>query len=112
MNDDVEIWHNPKCSKSRETLALLEEKGITPRVRLYLSDAPDRETLARAAKLVGGAANLLRDEEGAPSKDASDNVILDALANNPRFIQRPIVFAKGKAAIGRPPQNVLSLLSD
>ena len=107
---DVEIWHNPKCSKSRETLSLLKDNGVEPRVRLYLNDAPDRATLAKAAKLVGGAAKLLRDEEGAPPAGSSDDVILDALVKNPRLIQRPVVFANGKAAIGRPPEAVLKLL--
>jgi arsenate reductase len=107
---DVEIWHNPHCSKSRETLALLEERGVTPRVRLYLEDPPDRATLARAASLLaGGAASLVRDEEGAP-RSASDDAILDALVAAPRLIQRPVVFANGKAAIGRPPEAVLALL--
>jgi arsenate reductase (glutaredoxin) len=108
---DVEIWHNPKCSKSRETLALLKEHNVTPRVRLYLEDAPDRATLAKTAKLLGGAKHLLRaDEDGAPPSNASDDVILDALAKNPRLIQRPVVFANGKAAMGRPPNAVLSIV--
>jgi arsenate reductase len=111
MSDVVEIWHNPSCSKSRETLALLKDNGVTPRVRRYLDDAPDRETLARAAKLLGGARFLVRDkEDGAPASTASDDEILDALAKNPRLIERPIVFARGKAAMGRPPSAVLALL--
>lgn len=111
-SSDVEIWHNPKCSKSRETLALLKDNGVAPRVRLYLDDAPDRATLANAARLLGGAKHLLRaDEEGAPASNASDDVILDALAKNPRLIQRPVVFANGKAAMGRPPEAVLAIVT-
>jgi len=109
------IWHNPRCSKSRQTLALLEERGLQPEVRLYLQDAPSRDELRKAiAKLGVPAAALVRWKEAEVpeglTKDAPEEAILDALAAHPKLIERPIVFADGAARIGRPPEAVLDLL--
>jgi arsenate reductase len=104
------IWHNPRCSKSRETLALIE--GYAPQIRLYLQDPPSLEDLRDAAERLGSARALLRaKEDGAPAPDAEDAVILAALAANPKLIERPLVLHKTRAAIGRPPQSVLDLFS-
>lgn len=112
----IQIWHNPRCSKSRQTLALLEEKGISPVVRLYLQDTPDQATLREsAAKLGVTAIMMMRQKESifkelGLSKDDSEDTLFAAMAANPKLIERPIVFANGKAAIGRPPESVLDIL--
>jgi len=112
----VTIWHNPRCSKSRQTLALLESKGVTPQVRLYLQDPPSLEELQSAQQTLAiPAIGFMRTGEAAfkelgLTKDASDAALLGAMAGHPVLIERPIVFHDGKAAIGRPPEAVLSIL--
>ena len=112
----VVIWHNPRCSKSRATLKLLEERGVAPEVRLYLEDAPSEAELREALALLGiGAGDLARRGEAAfkeegLSKVSRDEDILSALVRVPKLIERPVVFANGKAAIGRPPESVLEIL--
>jgi len=110
------LWHNPRCSKSRETLALLESNGVHPQIRKYLEDAPSLAELKEAQNALGCAAiDMMRPKEASfaemgLSKTSEDSALLQAMANQPKLIERPILFAKGKAAIGRPPQNVLALL--
>lgn len=112
----TEIWHNPRCSKSRQTLALLEERGINPDVRLYLEDAPDTATLREVAQKLGkNAVEMLRVKEAlfkelGLSKSDSDETLFKAMAENPKLIERPIVLHNGKAAMGRPPEAVLDIL--
>lgn len=111
----ITIWHNPRCSKSRETLALLNEKGITPEVRLYLDDVPTADELRSALATLGLTAGELVRRKEALFKDlnlaeASDDQLIDAMVANPKLIERPIVFANGRAALGRPPENVLAIL--
>lgn len=104
------IWHNPRCSKSRETLALIE--GYAPEIRLYLQDPPSLAELRAVAELLGSARALLRArEDGAPSATASDDEVLTALAANPKLIERPLVLHRGRAALGRPPEAVLALFA-
>ncbi len=110
------IWHNPRCSKSRQTLALLQDRGLDPIIRRYLEDAPDLSELQGAgAALDLPAPKWIRKGEavfkelGLSLKD-SDTTLLNAMASHPILIERPIVFAEGKAAIGRPPEAVLALL--
>lgn len=114
---DVTILHNPRCSKSRETLALIESKGIAPRVVDYLSAPPSIAELARIIDLLGvePRAIMRRDEPeyadlGLADTALSSTQLIDAMHAHPRLIQRPIVLANGKAALGRPPQNVLAIL--
>ncbi|MBY6050048.1 arsenate reductase (glutaredoxin) [Vannielia litorea] len=108
------IWHNPRCSKSRETLKLLEDNGYTPEVRLYLQNPPDAEELERAAAELGVVplAMIRRKEEPAKalSEDTPQDMLFAAMAADPIIIERPIVFFNSKAAIGRPPESVLSIL--
>ena len=112
----VTIWHNPRCSKSRTTLSLLEERGITPTVRLYLQDSPTADEIKdalRALQLPPG--KLLRKGEkeykdAGLGPDSSDAALVDAMARFPKLIERPIVFANGSAKIGRPPEAVLDIL--
>jgi arsenate reductase len=115
----ITIYHNPRCSKSRKTLELLELSGVTPTIVEYLNDAPTAAATLRHAALIGvRVADLLRRGE-AEFKDASDLPNLDddeALAAwlevHPKVIERPIVVDEenDKAVIGRPPENVLELL--
>jgi len=112
----TEIWHNPRCSKSRETLKLLEAQGITPDVRLYLEDAPDEATLREVADLLGKRpVEMMRVKEAlfkelGLTKDDSDDTLFAAMASHPKLIERPIVLNNGKAAMGRPPESVLGIL--
>lgn len=110
------IFHNPKCSKSRETLALLRQRGLEPRVVEYLKTPPSAAELARIVKLLGIAPQSLvrKGEDVYKSKYAgrtlSDAEWIAAMVADPVLIERPIVVANGKAAIGRPPERVLELL--
>ncbi|HGG04090.1 MAG TPA: arsenate reductase (glutaredoxin) [Aliiroseovarius sp.] len=114
MNDIV-IWHNPRCSKSRQTLALLTERGLEVRERRYLTDAPDAGDIRAALKALDlPAIAMMRPKEKlfrelGLSKDDPDEALIAAMAAHPVLIERPIVFTAGKARIGRPPENVLAL---
>ncbi len=114
---DYTIFHNPRCSKSRQTLALLEENGVTPTIVKYLEDTPDTATLQTLIKKLGlaKAHDLVRDKEAdyataGLSKDSSDKDVIAALAAYPKLIERPIVVCGDKAVLGRPPENVLQLI--
>ena len=108
------IWHNPPCSKSRQTLALIAAHD--PQIRLYLTDAPSEAELRAAAAALGvSAIEMMRTGEAAfkeqgLSKDSPEEALFAAMARIPKLIERPIVFAGDKAAIGRPPEAVLTLL--
>jgi arsenate reductase len=111
------IWHNPRCSKSRAALALLEERGFAPRIVLYLETPPTEKELKAALKALGARPrDILRKGEeacralGLDDESLSDGALIRAMAKNPVLIERPIVFAGGRAAIGRPPQAVLAIL--
>ena len=110
------IWHNPRCSKSRMTLALLEEQGIEPAIRLYLDDVPSAEELNDVIQLLGIKPwELLRRgeqifKELGLNKESGDTVLIAAMSQHPILIERPVVIHGGRAALGRPPENVLGLL--
>ncbi|MFC4671262.1 arsenate reductase (glutaredoxin) [Seohaeicola nanhaiensis] len=112
----IDYWHNPRCSKSREGLALLEIKGADLRVRRYLEDAPTRAELAAAWEALGKppVAEMMRTkdaafrEAGLAGKD--DAALLDAMAANPALIERPLAISGTRAVIGRPPERLLDLL--
>ncbi|MCA9565503.1 MAG: arsenate reductase (glutaredoxin) [Myxococcales bacterium] len=113
---DVVIWHNPRCSKSRQTLALLEEKGHKVEVRKYLEEPPTAEEISDALDKLGiGPRELLRRGEeaykakGLKDPKLSDKALIQAMVEEPKLIERPIVFAGGAAALGRPPEQVLDL---
>jgi len=113
----IQIWHNPRCSKSRETLALLEENGVSPEVYLYLTEAPNAtEIKSILSKLDISARELLRSSEDAYKsqnlKDATltESALISAMAAEPKLIQRPIVVNGEKAKIGRPPEQVLDII--
>ncbi|MBW5891502.1 arsenate reductase (glutaredoxin) [Pectobacterium polaris] len=115
----VTIYHNPRCSKSRETLALLQEHNITPDVVLYLDTPPDAATLAQLIKQLGltSARELMRTKEeiyqqlGLSDAALTEAQLIQAMIDNPKLIERPIVVAQGQARIGRPPEQVLEILS-
>jgi len=112
----IEIWHNPRCSKSRQTLALLEERNLDVTVRRYLDAPPGEAELRDAlARLGMSAKDLIRKGESRFKElglavDNPQEVLLTAMAAHPILIERPIVFVHGKAAIGRPPEAVLDIL--
>lgn len=112
---DVTIYHNPRCSKSRETLKLLEERGIRPTVVEYLKAPPDAAELSRILTLLGKAPReILRKAEakeaGIDAAALDDAALIRAMVANPGVIERPIVVVGSKAALGRPPEAVLTLL--
>lgn len=111
------IYHNPRCSKSRQTLALIEEKGVTPEIVLYL-DKPlsEAEITELLQKLGMSARDIIRKGEDAyKENNLSDNslseeALIKAIATYPKLLERPIVVKGDKAIMGRPPENVLALL--
>jgi len=111
------IYHNPRCTKSRETLALITDRGQNPTVVLYLDTPPDHAQLKKLLGQLGiGARELLRKQEdeykalGLDQPGLSDAALIDAMVAHPRLIERPIVTDGKRAIIGRPPENVLELL--
>jgi len=117
MTDSIQIYHNPRCSKSRQTLTLLEEKGISPEIVLYLENTPsEKEINVLLGKLGISARQLLRKGEDAykenklSNKDLSDLELIEKMAQFPKLIERPIVVKGEKAILGRPPENVLELI--
>jgi arsenate reductase len=113
----VTIYHNPQCSKSRQTLKLLEERGIKPQIVEYLKNPPSESELKRLLKLLGlKPRELLRKKEEEYKKakldkpDLADAEIIRAMVKYPRLIERPIVISGTKAVLGRPPENVLKII--
>lgn len=111
------IYHNPRCSKSRQTLSLLQEKGIEPEIVLYLETPPDAKMLDKLLKKLGKTPReiLRKGEEeyqalGLGNPDIEDGELIAAMVANPKLIERPIVVNGDKAALGRPPENVLDIL--
>ena len=121
VTTELAIWHNPRCTKSRQTLALIEEAGIEPQVRLYLEEPPSPAELAEALALLGlepwelarmgeplakdvGLKDLIKDE-------ATREEWIRIMCANPKLIERPVVIRDdGRAVIGRPPENVNELI--
>lgn len=114
--EHMEIYHNPRCRKSRETLNLLEEKGINPEIVLYLENPPSKSKLKAILKMLSmKAIDLVRKtesiyKENYKGKSFNEQEWIDILIANPKLIQRPIVLNGKKAAIGRPPEQVLDIL--
>ena len=112
----VTLWHNPRCSKSRAALALLEEAGHDVILRRYLEDTPSAAEIAAARDALGGGfLEMMRCGEKAFKEadltaNSDDEALLAAMVNYPILIERPIAFANGQAAIGRPPERVLEIL--
>ena len=113
----VRIYHNPRCSKSRATLALLEENGHAPVVVEYLKTPPTEDELRQVLAALGlGPRDVIRTGEAAykdnnlADENLSDDQLIAAMVANPILIERPIVVSGGKAKIGRPPEGVLDIL--
>ena len=113
----ITIYHNPRCSKSRQTLKLIEDKGIEPDIVLYLETPPDKATLsALLTKLDIAPRQLLRKSEAAykdnqlKNPELNDAQLIDFMVEYPKLIERPIVVNGDKAALGRPPEAVLDIL--
>lgn len=109
------IYHNPKCSKSRQTLALLEEQGIKPDIIEYLKNPPSAEKLKEILSLLAiSPRDLMRKKEDEYKEladpELSDEDLIGLMVKHPILIERPIVLANGKAALGRPPEQVLNIL--
>ncbi|MFW6027648.1 MAG: arsenate reductase (glutaredoxin) [bacterium] len=113
----ITIYHNPRCSKSRQTLALLQERGIEPEIVLYLETPPDENELDRLLTLLGlEPRQLMRRQEPEYREQNLDDPALSradligAMVRTPKLIERPIVVNGEKAALGRPPEAVLEIL--
>lgn len=118
MSNAVTIYHNPRCSKSRETLALLEQHGVTPQVVRYLDTPPDAALLRQLLTQLGfsSARQLMRSKDELyrelqlADETLSEEQLLAALVAHPQLIERPIVVKGNQARLGRPPEQVLTLL--
>lgn len=112
----VTIYHNPRCSKSRQTLALLQDKGIEPKIVEYLKTPPSADEITSILKKLGIEARALMRTKEAPYKDlelakvTDEQALIKAMAENPVLIERPVVIKGSKAALGRPPEQVLEIL--
>ena len=114
----VTILHNPNCSKSRSTLALLEEQGITPIIRLYLKDSLDAKELAELMDMlaISSPREMMRSGEqdykaqNLSNSSLSNKALLAAIAATPKLLERPVVINNGQARIGRPPENILDIV--
>ena len=113
----VTIYHNPRCSKSRQTLALLREHGVEPLVVEYLKTPPDAAELRRLIGLLGMKPRELMRRKETPYKELNladdtltDDALIEAMVENPILIERPIVVAGDNAVMGRPPENALALI--
>ena len=114
----VTLYHNPRCSKSRATLALLEANSVTPEIRLYLEQALSAEELTQLLSMLGmdDARSLMRKgEEVYKLEQLADTKLtqaelISAMVNHPKLIERPIAIHQGQARIGRPPESVLEIL--
>ncbi|SDW02414.1 arsenate reductase (glutaredoxin) [Aequorivita viscosa] len=110
------LYHNPRCSKSREALQLLEEKGETIEAIKYLETPPTRQELSQVIELLGiKPIELVRTQENDwkqnyKDKELSDDDVIDAMIAFPKLIERPIAIKGTQAAIGRPPSNILNIL--
>ena len=114
---DLTIYHNPRCSKSRQTLELIRSKGVEPEIVLYLEDVPSANDIADALRMLGmKPMDIVRQKEQefaehfAGATELTDTQLIELMRLYPKVIERPIVVNRGKAVIGRPPENVLEIL--
>ena len=113
----IKIFHNPRCSKSRQTLTILEDNGIDVDIIEYLKESPNKETLLQIINLLDiKPRDLIRKgeavykEKGLNRDDLTDDDLVQFMVDNPILIERPIVYNDNRAIIGRPPENVLIFL--
>ena len=111
----MKIYHNPRCSKSRQTLAIIEEKGIEVEIIKYLENIPNKSQLKEIINLLGiKPLQLVRKNEADwknnfKGQELNDDEIIEAMITYPKLIERPIVIKGNKAVLGRPPESVLNL---
>lgn len=117
MTEPTRIFHNPRCSKSRQALAILQDRGIEPDIIRYLDTPPDEAMIRNIlGRLNIGARSLIRTGEteykelGLASPELSEDELIRAMATHPKLIERPIVLHQGRAALGRPPEKILEIL--
>lgn len=115
MPTQMTIWHNPRCTISQQTLALLQDGGHQPSVRLHLKDAPSEAEIVAARNALGVTADAMMRKGEKIFKElglatATESELIDAMVAHPILIERPIVINDGKAAIGRPPEHVLFIV--
>lgn len=117
MTKRIKIFHNPRCSKSRQTLELLQNSDQQPEIVEYLKTPPSKQELKDILDMLGlSPRQLMRTHEaeykgnGLDDEKLSDDQLIDAMVSHPKLIERPIVISNGKAAIGRPPEKVLEIL--
>lgn len=116
MADEIVIYHNPRCSKSRQTLTLVQERDASVRIVEYLKEPPSAEDIQDIADMLGvHPRELVRCQEEeyeqtGLSPQSSPSEVTEALAAHPKLLERPIVVRRGKARIGRPPESVLEIL--
>ena len=117
MADHIKIYHNPNCSKCRQTMELLNDKGIQPDVIEYLNTPPNKAELENILNMLGLEPRQLMRKGESEYKDnnlndesLSADQLIEAMVKFPRLIERPIVISNGKAAIGRPPTQVLDII--
>jgi len=117
MTEPTRIFHNPRCSKSRQTLELLNERGIEPQIIRYLETPPTAAELGNILEMLGcQPRELMRTKEaeykelGLDDPELTREQLIQAMVEHPKLIERPIVVRNNKAAVGRPPENVLTIL--
>ena len=114
---DIKIWHNPRCSKSREALKIVEESQSNAQVVKYLEETPDAAELKNTLKMLGiSARELMRTKEAIYKElnlkaETNEDKLIDAMAANPKLIERPVLFKDGKAIIGRPTSVIEEFLN-
>jgi arsenate reductase len=112
----IELWHNPRCSKSRQALALLQERDVDVEIVKYLKDVPTEQEIKDLLKKLGiSARELMRTKEDIYKelglKDVEDEqLLIKAMSENPKLIERPVVIKDNQAIIGRPPERVLDIV--
>ena len=114
----IQIWHNPRCSKSRQALTLLDESGVEKDVVKYLEENPNKETIKKLLKMLGftSARELMRTKEAIYKelglKDETDEEkLIEAMVEHPKLIERPVIIKGDKAIIARPPEKVSDFLN-
>ncbi|RDX37467.1 arsenate reductase (glutaredoxin) [Kangiella sp. HD9-110m-PIT-SAG07] len=114
---DFNILHNPRCSKSRQTLELLQENGVEPTIVKYLETPPSEQEISNIVKLLGvKPRDILRKKEaeykesGLDNQELNDQEVIKLMVKYPKVIERPIVYSGNAAAVGRPPENVLNII--
>jgi len=116
---NVQIWHNPRCSKSRQALELLEQSGVEKDVVKYLEENPDKEKIKQLLKLLGfsSARELMRTKEDIYKElnlknESDEEKLIEAMATHPKLIERPVIIKGDRAIIARPPERVTEFLKD